>query len=212
MNKTLTHFFLLLLAGFLSCIPASLKAQDQEGRPGAFTVKNTSIYGLLSGVDVYSADVDEAFNDFNIEAFGRFPLPLAEDFSLYCGLGFSKLEGQVYDANVPPRTFYAANPFTYAVIMPAYKVNSDNKIAVWLQAGLGAGYLKSENPETQGMKLLVPVGVDFNYHFDPHWLFTTHVRFTFSSGDLDGTKRGDNPDYAKSDNLIGVVMGIGYMP
>ncbi|TAK53323.1 MAG: hypothetical protein EPO24_14535, partial [Bacteroidetes bacterium] len=118
-------FFLpLMFIVLFQLLSISVYGQMAEYRQEEATFPDATTIGVAPGVMVYSGDVDEVKNNLGVEAYCRFPLKTTDDAALYCALGYSMLEGGVEDANTPSRTFTTRNPFTYALFMPSYKVNS----------------------------------------------------------------------------------------
>ncbi len=147
----------------------------------------------------YMGDASQSTSSWGGEGFGR--IMASDDIAINASIGFGSLEGSENDAN--GNTISFVSNLLYGFVSPAYRVVSSPSLALWLKAGVGLGYLDSQNEFTKGVKLLfngsgeidVPVGSDF--------LINGNVGITTSTGDLDGIRKSSKPD-----NFLMVSVGI----
>ena len=187
-------------------------AKEHPIQPVAIPGNGKIVYGIMPGFLRYSGNVDEPVNSASFEAFMRVPLTFENDWSLYCSLGYSELEGVDNDANNPSRAFWTKNPFFYVMAEPGYNVVINEKWNLWFKAGLGFGSLKSVNPETEGFKVFIPTGVEVNYTLTPKWLFAATIGYHIGLSDFDGLKRNTDIDYRENDRLFNLSFGVGFTP
>ena len=212
MKRRLSGTLISLILCFIVFHVTMVNAQGWVINREPHAIPNRFVIGVMPGLYRYSGDVDIPVNTFGMEYFARIPLPISDDFSLYCAAGYSDLKGGDKDgSNSTTRIFTNNNPFTYGILMPGYRIYRHKKVAIWLNAGIGTGYIKSVNPATTGEKFLFPVSIDFNYNFKQYWIITIHGEYMIAFQDLDGLRSGGSPDFRKNDNLIHISLGLGFM-